>query len=379
LIFLINRIFLEQKMTETKKTPSERQMLVRLSSGEFDFTPLQFTTVSEGSPSDAIDLIWNGNWAGQQALFAVECKSTSSPRTVREAIVQARRYAEANRERDYLPLVVVPFLGEEQLKELEREGVSGVDLCGNGVVVALNKFAIYRTGSPNLFRSSAPIKNIYKRNSSIVGRAFLARPRYEAVSEIQTEIGRRTLPFWRPLSLATISKALKGLEEDLIVSRGDAGISLVQPDKLLEKLARNFTWEKMRPAIRAKVEAEGNHLSDVLIRAADALRLPLVATGTASVSKYAVMQRGPLLSVYCSEPESLLKRVGGTSTDRFPNVEIIEAKEPFFYFDAQTELAFQWASPVQVYLELMAGDKRDRETAEQVKNVILSNVRSQLK
>jgi hypothetical protein len=246
-------------------------------------------------------------------------------------------------------------------------------------VVALNKFAIYRTGSPNLFRSSAPIKNIYKRNSSIVGRAFLARPRYEAVSEIQTEIGRRTLPFWRPLSLATISKALKGLEEDLIVSRGDAGISLVQPDKLLEKLARNFTWEKMRPAIRAKVEAEGNHLSDVLIRAADALRLPLVATGTASVSKYAVMQRGPLLSVYCSEPESLLKRVGGTSTDRFPNVEIIEAKEPFFYFDAQTELAFQWASPVQVYLELMAGDKRDRETAEQVKNVILSNVRSQLK
>lgn len=365
-------------MTETKKTPSERQMLVRLSSGEFDFTPLQFTTVSGGSPSDAIDLIWNGNWAGQQALFAVECKSTSSPRAVREAIVQARRYSEANRERDYLPLVVVPFLGEEQLKELEREGISGVDLCGNGVVVALNKFAIYRTGSPNLFRSSAPIKNIYKRNSSIVGRVFLTRPRYGAVNEIQTEIERRSLSIYQPLSLATISKALKGLEEDLIVNRGDAGISLVQPDKLLQKLAANFTWEKARPSIRARIQAEQDHLPDILVKTADALSLPLVATGTASVSKYAVMQRGPVLSVYCSEPETLLKRVGGTSTDRFPNVEVIEAKEPFFYFDAQTERAFRWASPVQVYLELMVGDKRDRETAEQVRNVILNNVRSQL-
>ena len=90
------------------------------------------------------------------------------------------------------------------------------------------------------------------------------------------------------------------------------------------------------------------------------------------------MQRGPVLSVYCSEPETLLKRIGATSTDRFPNVEVIEAKEPSFYFDARTEGDFRWASPVQVYLELMAGDKRDRETAEQVKNVILNNLRSPL-
>ena len=136
-------------------------------------------------PGDAIDLIWDGNWAGQQALFAVECKSASSARAVREATAQVRRYVEANRERDYLPLIVVPFLDEERLKELEQEGVSGVDLCGNGVVVVPNKLAIYRTGTPNLFRSSAPIKNIYRRNSSIVGRVFLARPRYGAVAKFK--------------------------------------------------------------------------------------------------------------------------------------------------------------------------------------------------
>jgi hypothetical protein len=34
------------------------------------------------------------------------------------------------------------------------------------------------------------------------------------------------------------------------------------------------------------------------------------------------------------------------------------------YFDARQEKDFWWASPVQVYLELMAGDKRDQETAD---------------
>jgi hypothetical protein len=89
------------------------------------------------------------------------------------------------------------------------------------------------------------------------------------------------------------------------------------------------------------------------------------------------MQRGPVLSLYCTEPESLLQRAGGAATDRFPNVELIKAADPVLYFDARIERSFRWASPVQVYLELMAGDKRDRETAEQVREFILNEVRSQ--
>lgn len=41
---------------------------------------------------------------------------------------------------------------------------------------------------------------------------------------------------------------------------------------------------------------------------------------------------------------------------------------------ARKEESFWWASPVQVYLELMGGDKRDQETAEQLKTSILNDV-----
>jgi len=361
-------------MGEDRKIPFERDILDRLNGGQLEFPPLTFQPVSVEPKDRNIDMIIEAAWKDQRAVFAIECKASSTPRTLRDAAAQAKAYAQRE---NLEPMVVVPFLSRERLDELEREGVSGIDICGNGVVVASGKFAVYRTGAPNRFRSSAAIKNIYQKNSSIVGRVFLARPRYETVTEIQSEIERRSLPVWPSISLATVSKALKGLADDLIVSRGDAGISLVQPDKLLEKLATNFTWDKGRTSIRAKVAAEGDQLSEVLVKTAEVLNLPLVATGTASVSQYAVMQRSAVLSVYCTEPETLLKRIGGTTIDRFPNVEIIKTDGPLSYFDARVKGGFRWASPVQVYLELMAGDKRDRETAEQVGTFILNNVRNQ--
>jgi hypothetical protein len=86
------------------------------------------------------------------------------------------------------------------------------------------------------------------------------------------------------------------------------------------------------------------------------------------------MQRGDLLSVYCPRVEILLERLSGSRSDRFPNLDLIETEDETVYFDARQEGNFRWASPVQVYLELMAGDKRDQETAEQVKSYIIKNL-----
>jgi len=64
----------------------------------------------------------------------------------------------------------------------------------------------------------------------------------------------------------------------------------------------------------------------------------------------------------------------GNQSDRFPNLELLETEDETVFFDAREQQNFRWASPIQVYLELMAGDKRDRETAEQLKSFILKNI-----
>jgi hypothetical protein len=271
----------------------------------------------------------------------------------------------------------LPFLSEQQLQELEQEQISGIDLCENGVVVVPDKFAIFRSGGKNRFSSSAPIKNIYRKNSSMVARVFLSCPAYETVQEVCSKVNRRNILVERwnksPMSLSTVSKSLKALEEDLIIDRKET-IRLLQPDKLLEKLSRNYASPNINDRIRMKVQAEAGTLRQLLRRQSQELGLPIVAAGTSSVGQYAVMQRGDLLSVYCPRLEILLERLSGSRTGRFPNVELIETDDETVYFDARENTEFWWASPVQVYLELMAGDKRDRETAEQVRSLILKDI-----
>ena len=106
------------------------------------------------------------------------------------------------------------------------------------------------------------------------------------------------------------------------------------------------------------------------------LGMPLVVAGASSVGQYTVMQRGDVISVYCPRLEMLLEGLPGTQTDRFPNLELAETEDETVYFDARQEEDFWWASPVQVYLELMAGDKRDQETAEQVKSYIVDSLQT---
>ncbi|HOC39020.1 MAG TPA: hypothetical protein PKJ77_07070, partial [Thermodesulfobacteriota bacterium] len=313
-------------------------------------------------------------WGKDKARFVVECKALSTPKSFQDGI---NRLKAVKPPKGYNLMLFVPFLSEQQLRELEQEGISGIDLCGNGVVVARDKFAVFRSGGKNRFTSSAPIKNIYRRNSSMVGRVFLARSLYDTVQDVWLEINRRNLLAERwdktPMSISTVSKVLKTLQEDLIITR-EGAIRLLQPDKLLQKLSESYASPNIRTRVRLKVSEETGPITELLREASQSLDLPMVATGTSSVKRYAVMERGPLLSVYCPRLDVLIERVPGSQSDRFPNLELVETEDETVFFDSRYEGNFWWASPIQVYLELKAGDKRDQETAEQLRSYIINNL-----
>ena len=375
--FLKFGIFLFRKMVKIRKLTTQREIIEQLRRGKISLPPLSFRFLEVQPKADGnrrLDAFVEASWRDSTARFAVECKSISTPKAFQDGLNLMKSLSLP---KGYRPMIIMPFLSEQQLQGLEREGISGIDLCGNGVVIVPGKFAVFRSGEKNLFPSSAPIKNIYRKNSSMVGRVFLARSVYDTVQEICSEINQRNMLVqrWdkRPMSLSTVSKSLKNLEEDLIVERKGI-IRLLQPDKLLEKLSANYVPPKIRERVRLKVSSESATIEELLLKQSQALNLPLVAAGTSSVAQFAVMQRGDLLSVYCPRLEMLLERLSGSQSDRFPNLELIETEDETVYFDARQEGKFWWASPVQVYLELMVGDKRDRETAEQVKSFLLRDL-----
>ena len=361
-------IFLHWKMTHNRKM-NQSEITGSIRTGGLSLPPLSVEFSPESDPKGPearVDISWNGS----SYRFAAEIKARSNPRTLLNAVEQALRMASPP---ETLPLVIVPYLTEDQLQELEARGVSGLDLNGNGVVVVPERLLVFRTGKPNRYRESVPLRNIYRGKVSIAARVFLLRARYDAVNEIREEIETRGTT----LAISTVSKVLSGLEDDLIVTRERGSIELVQPRKLLGALTGEYEPPRIRRTVTGKTPLSPARLTQTVAETVGRNALRVVVTGASSTPEYAVMAREERTSFYTTDARELLERVesptGLEETPRFTNVEFLETADETVYFDARPLDAGIWASPIQTYLELMAGDKRDRETAEQVAESLLAS------
>jgi hypothetical protein len=357
-----------------RQTTTEEEILARLRRSDFGLPPLTVERVEVlGTSKDTgLDALITLGWQKNRYRFGAEVRRLWTPKAVAEAANEIQRYAALKR---LAPLVIVPYLSEERLQELEARGISGIDLCGNGVVVVPGELLVFRTGSPNLYRWEGRIKNVYRGASAIVARLFLQTPEFESVGKALEMIRARG----GDVTLPTVSKVCKSLEQDLVIerTRGETPASrrlrLLQPDKLLDLLRDNYARPEITRATSGKLISPPKALAERLLAWEKKEGQKVVQTGASSAEGYAVMAREPVQSFYCSNTAGLKKELGAdfTETERFANVRFLETKEVFVYLDRRPGLL---ASPIQTYLELATGEKREKETAEQVRRYILSEL-----
>lgn len=312
-----------------------------------------------------LDALVKLTWEGTSYLFGLAAKSNSTPRAIKEAIEKVKRAPQVN----LSPLILVPYLSNERLDELEAQGVSGIDQCGNGVVIIPPKILVKKSGAPNRFRFSPRLKNVYSGTTSLVPRVFLSAQSFDSVQAIQTEIRARGAT----VALSTVSKALKILEEDLIIDRSRGRIRLLQAEILLNKLVEHGRLPNVSKRLTGKIKQEGVMLG-LLQKQANRKNLRFALTGSGSVLYYAAMAQGEIIKAYCDDVDALLEEVGFEETRTFPTVELFETNDMLAYFDVEYRDGFPIASQLQTYLELMKGDKRDQQTAVQLRERILSRL-----
>lgn len=363
-----------------REIPTESEVLARLGvSLKLSPVTLTMRKIAAQSGDAKYDAILDAVWDDDSAIFALEYQRLGTPKEFANAVLQIQSWDLPN---EIYPLLLLPYLKPEQLEELDRLGISGIDLCGNGVITIPGRLKVYRTGQSNRFRSSATIKNVYRGKTSLVARMFASRNSFESVQLLRDEIVKRDPltenRLTKPIGLSTVSKALKTLEQDLIISREDdsnIAIRLLQRDRLMDQLLKNDEPLERRRQVKFKADASEESLNDWISARLETLDVPVVATGLASTSRYAVMQRGPVIQLYTTSISEVVEAftIGGDSkeVDRFENIVLIESERVVDYFDARTNEPFPWASPLQTWLELMRGDKRDRETAKQIREVLL--------
>ena len=297
--------------------------------------------------------------------FVAEFRIQTTPKSFLGTIAQVRAYAEAAQ---LPPLIVSPYLSPERLQELEAKGVSGVDLCGNGVVTIPGELLVMRTGNPNRYPASRGIANVYQGTTSLVARVFVARPSYDSVQEVRNEVANRG----GLVSLGTVSKALRSLEEDLVISRQGRTSALLQADELFDRLAAVFK----PPGVNARRTYRWNGSPNELIERLGQWSSDLVLTGTASVEEYGVMPREKVIQCYCGNIGRIEPELGSEleESPRFPDLELIETRDPTVFFDSRDGDTVPTSSPLQCWLELQAGDKRQRDAAKGIREWMIAGL-----
>lgn len=324
--------------------------------------------IAENS-GEKIDILLNIGWGKISEEFIVEIKGQGTPKKIEEAIYNLEKYKEkldnSKSKKTYYPLIIAPYLSEDILELLIEREISGIDLSGNGAVVVPGKLFVYKTGGKNKFPASTPIKNVFAGVSSTVARVFLLKPEYESVGEVVDEVSSRG----SSASFSTVSKVLKSLEEYLIISKNQ-GVRLIDGKRLLNSLTENYNPPQISRRVIGKV-------SDVSV----ALEIIRQTAGKKKIryarnepSKFTVMPSadGSPVKIYTDSINKLLSEIKFNETDRFPNIELIETEDPNVYFDLREDNGFYRTSPVEVYLELMGGGKREKESAENMKDGLLN-------
>lgn len=302
--------------------------------------------------------------------FLVETKTRSSPQMVHQAISQIRRFVSERNDPEVFPMIAVPYLSDERLRELEKEKVSGVDLCGNGVVTIPGKLFIYRTGNPNRFPESRPVGNPFQGKSAMVGRVFLSELLVLGHREIETlgRVREGILNRGVEISLAQVSKAVSALREERILGSRGRAIYILDPDQLMDRLAASWKPEIARriylklPGGRESISGLGNDST-----------LDWAITGISSVARYTTFAQGGPIQLVVSDLRRAVSILEGREerVPSFADVEILESSESGFYFGSEIDNGMRWADRLQTWIELSNGDARQRDAARDIREQLI--------
>jgi len=308
----------------------------------------------------------------EQFLFLVEIKSQSNPQIVQSAIHQIKTCHQKIDDPGMHPMIVVPYLAEARLQELEEAQVSGIDLCGNGIINIPDCLYIYRTGKKNLYPESRPVSNPFQGKSAMVARAFMndlsfhkGKDRFETLGEVRQVIEDGGTK----ISISQVSKAVAVLEEERLIGSQGRALYILDPDEIMEELAR--AW---KPEVKRKVLLRVENHLDALTRLNRSVDLKWSVTGESSVGHHLPFSQGGPLRVAVSNLPEAEKLLGGTvePIPNFADLELLETDEPGYFFHNDLSASIRWAGLLQTWIELKNGDPRQKDVAREIRNLIIA-------
>jgi hypothetical protein len=355
---------------------NEAQILERLKDARADYTPLVFASIQtdhsvrSGIQADARIRFQVSDGPSFEAL--AEITPVASPKNIRMKSLHLLDLLKKADNAGLIPLLIAPYISPKQADVLRETGVSWLDLSGNLVVRVPGEVYIERTGRPNRFPDTAPIKKVFQGTASLVARALLLEPAgFDSLSSLATFINKRGAG----ISLSTVSKVLNSLEQDLLVSKEDSHIRVIDPSKLLSRLAEGYalsSWgQKCDGLCRFFLQNAEQALQRIC---------PMLGDSYVFCRFYAAELKGLATSTQTTMYVTDLNRIMQASKT-FPSVLVadeefgqlvaVEARDQTPWFNAEIMNGVRVVDDIELYLEMMIDTPRGPQVAEVLRSRIL--------
>jgi hypothetical protein len=299
----------------------------------------------------------------------VDVKKAVFPRDVRQAVWHSRRASQEWQNEPAgrpWPLIVAESISPGAKDLLRTEGVGYYDSGGSLFLPAPGAFI--HIDKPPSRASVRAARALFSGRRAQVLHALLVRH--------HDWFGVTQLAQLATVSPATASQVLTELERfDWVSVRGHGPSKarhLREPAALLDAWSRHVAAS--RPAVLRRYFVPGTKADDLLTRvgeAFDTLDVPYAISHEAAAQRYApFLSSIPTVRVRATagrDTDEAIGRVGARVVHEGANLAIIEAKSPGELLFRERVDGVWLASPIQIYLDLLAGEGRSREMAEHLR------------
>ena len=326
----------------------------------------------EDQDESQADLRFDLKFGGNQIAVYAEVKSACTPKLTQQIVAWLAKMKSLRADSAFA--LICPYLSPESQSICIDNNVDFVDLSGNIYMNVAGRLLIQRTGLKNRTRQRRPFPNPFSGRSSRVVRVLLEAPAKEwTISELAAGVVDQDLRNQLGIedfrvSIATVSKAVSGLEEQLLIRRANSAVKVPEPKRLLMKWAELYK-NRYRWYLRRAFTCSNPFGSDLAAVTKGlrklAAKAPFAFSGSAAASLTAPFVDLDVIDLFISEdtlPQGLRQFPSGDSLG--PDLRVIYPYDMGVFMYAQLISGVPVVSDVQAYLDAFASGGRDQKQAE---------------
>ncbi len=298
------------------------------------------------------DLVMQVNDGNRSTYLIIEAKSSGEPRYIRPAILQLKEYL-AQYKNSY-GIITAPYISSDTDDLCKKNKVGFIDLAGN-CFINFGKVYIEKNNYPNPNIEKRTIRSIFSQKATRILRVMLNNPKkswqvQELAKEAYVSIGLAFKVKDRLLDLE-YAKEEKKL------------ISLIQPQKLLNKWADNYSFRnnQLYDCFSIKVIREIEKELSLYCQKKNITYALALFSGASIVAPFSRYTRGFAYINY--NIKEIMNALDLKDVNSGANFTLMQPYDEGVFYNLQKTGIFSVTSNIQLYLDLTSFKGRGEEAA----------------